>query len=504
MASGAVDGADSAARAATRTAGALAATSSAGLVAVTIVAVAAAVADGLGRAMRALRIRRAGCLPLLRGTSTTSDAGLAEPVGLGPFARRRVPEDAPPVRLDRWVMKHVCSNWDAAQKLIASRQVWVVQGGEAARADASWLCQRAGFRFRPSMECKGSTKVQPSDCVYFPRDMTPTPRRRASARAAAEPRKDWLARRLLYKDTDFLAIDKPAGWSVTPGKHVGDLHLQRHLHHLQFGLDEPPRLVHRLSTEMGGVLLLARHRAAAAFAKDSIRQRAFWQRAFWAVVCGRVPSSGSVNMPLAKEQRGTRMVAKPCREDDGGLAALTQYSSLRYSPLGGGLSLLELNPYSGRHHQVRAHCAYGLRVPVLGDPLYYDLSDRLNLETEYRVRYHSEDARRERKQLLGAQPPLQLHCRQMMIKTFAGKDVLITAPLPPEMERTFAALGWSDFARRADRKAKEFNPWRPEEDQHLALLLAEADQAAAIEEERAEAEAEPSRARDPGWLSALP
>ena len=34
------------------------------------------------------------------------------------------------------------------------------------------------------------------------------------------------------------------------------------------------------------------------------------------------------------------------REDDGGLPALTEYTTLRFSPLSGGLTLLSMNPYS--------------------------------------------------------------------------------------------------------------------------------------------------------------
>lgn len=388
---------------------------------------------------------------------------------LGPFARHRVPEGATPVRLDRWVMKHVCSNWNAAQKLIASRQVWLVPPGHSTDQHRGSVVLP---RLRPA--CQGSTQVEPQAYVYFPSAMRPVPKRRQPTAMGSEPR-SWLIRHVLYKDTDFIAINKPAGWSVLPGRHVGGMHLQRLLPSIQFGLEEPPRLVHRLSTELSGVLLLARHRAAASFAKDMIRQRAFWQRAFWGVACGRAPQSGTVSMPLAQEQRNNRKVAKPRREDDGGLPALTEYRTLRYSPLAGGLSLLELNLYSGRHHQGRAHCAFGLRAPLLGDPIYYELSNHLNVETAFKVRYHSEDAKRERKELLGPQPALHLHSRQLRIKTFAGKDVVITAPLPEPMVTTFATLGWSEYLRRSDTEAKALSSWDRTSDNHVAAALAEAE-----------------------------
>ena len=49
---------------------------------------------------------------------------------------------------------------------------------------------------------------------------------------------------------------------------------------------------------------------------------------------------------LSQERHGKKNVAKPLREDDGGLPAFTEYSSVRFSPLCGGLTLLSMNPYS--------------------------------------------------------------------------------------------------------------------------------------------------------------
>ena len=91
-------------------------------------------------------------------------------------------------------------------------------------------------------------------------------------------------------------------------------------------------------------------------------------------------------MPLMSERMGKGLVAKPAREDDGGLPAMTEYSSILYSPLAGGFTLLSMNPYSGRYHQTRAHCAFGLRAPVVGDPVYYQLSNEVSTVSDFKVR----------------------------------------------------------------------------------------------------------------------
>ncbi|CAE7673755.1 Pentatricopeptide repeat-containing protein [Symbiodinium microadriaticum] len=398
------------------------------------------------------------------------------PFDLGPFACHRVPADAEPMRLDRWLQKHVCSNWNAGQKLISSRQVWVMSPNATAEQHRGSVVIP---RFRPM--CHGRTPLKANDLVYFPKVMSPVPKKRLPVQQKEET-PGWLLRRIIYKDTDFLVLDKPSGWSVAPGKHVGGMHLLRLLPSLQFGMEEPPRLVHRLSTEMSGVLLLARHKAAASFAKDMVAQRSFWKRELWAVVCGRTPKSGQVSMPLALERLGKGSVAKPVREDDGGLPAMTEYSSVLYSPLAGGLTLLSMNPYSGRYHQTRAHCAFGLRAPMVGDPVYYQMSNELSTVSDFKVKYHSAEARRERAELLGAQPRLHLHSRQLTIKTFAGKEVTVTAPLPTHMSTTFHALGWSAWLRRAERRAALESAWRAEEDPHVIEALAQA----RIEHERHE------------------
>merc|ERR1712113_756190 len=82
--------------------------------------------------------------------------------------------------------------------------------------------------------------------------------------------------------------------------------------------------------------------------------------------------------------------------------------------------------------------------------------------------------RRERKEILGPQPLLHLHSRQLMFKTFGGSDVLITAPLPSQMESSFRTLGWEAYARHVDRQAASSNPWVYEDDVYVMKFLNEA------------------------------
>ena len=53
--------------------------------------------------------------------------------------------------------------------------------------------------------------------------------------------------------------------------------------------------------------------------------------------------------------------------DEKGKSARTRWRSLRS---GGGRTLIEFRPETGRTHQIRAHARYGLNAPIVGDPVY--------------------------------------------------------------------------------------------------------------------------------------
>jgi tRNA pseudouridine32 synthase / 23S rRNA pseudouridine746 synthase len=171
-----------------------------------------------------------------------------------------------------------------------------------------------------------------------------------------------LASRLLYRDGLVLVIDKPAGIPVHAGPG-GGRNLEAGFAALRFGLPHPPFLAHRLDRDTSGCLVLGRHRKAlrrlgALFAEGRVA------KTYWAVVEGEPPESeGRIETGLKKLVRGGgwRVVV-----DCEGPRAITRYRVLGRR---GGRSWLELQPATGRTHQLRVHCA-ALGAPVLGDPVY--------------------------------------------------------------------------------------------------------------------------------------
>jgi tRNA pseudouridine32 synthase/23S rRNA pseudouridine746 synthase len=157
----------------------------------------------------------------------------------------------------------------------------------------------------------------------------------------------------------LLVADKPSGLLCQPGRgpHLADSLLTRLRQQWP-----KAQLVHRLDRDTSGLVLLVLdpdlHRALSQlFAERLVR------KSYRADVLG-VPAqpAGSIHLPLARHSRqpplyGPNPAGKPAHTDWHLLEARA------------GWSRLELQPHTGRSHQLRAHLA-AIGHPILGDPLY--------------------------------------------------------------------------------------------------------------------------------------
>ncbi len=174
---------------------------------------------------------------------------------------------------------------------------------------------------------------------------------------------DKIVPTLLYRDALVLVIDKPAGLPVHPGRGGGPT-LADHLDALRFGLPRRPEIAHRLDRETSGCLVLGRHRQALArlatlFAANRVAKR------YWAVVeGGPAAEAGEIDLPLGPAS------ADPAewrvRVDPAGKPSLTRWRVLGRAS---GTAWMELEPVTGRTHQLRAHCA-AAGWPIRGDRVY--------------------------------------------------------------------------------------------------------------------------------------
>lgn len=308
-------------------------------------------------------------------------------------------------RLDRWLRgKYPNLGQGKLQKLLRTGQIRI-DGARAKAGDRVDAGQ--SIRIPPNIDSAPETPVQ---------NERPWPKKRMHEDEAARIG-DELKSRILYMDDDIIAIDKPYGLAVQGGSGTRS-HIDGALDRLKMGAGERPRLVHRLDRDTTGVLLLARNRRAAAMLGDAFQKRET-RKIYWALVAGLPPhQEGLINAPLSKRQGkgGERM-----RVDyDEGKKAETRFRVIDHASK--SAAWLELEPFTGRTHQLRVHCEI-MDTPIVGDHKYGRRGD-LSLE----------DA--------GIEDKLHLHAHRLVISLPGRKPIDISAPLPPHMADTWQRLGF--------------------------------------------------------------
>jgi 23S rRNA pseudouridine955/2504/2580 synthase len=168
-----------------------------------------------------------------------------------------------------------------------------------------------------------------------------------------------LQRMIIFENEFFFALNKPAGLAVQSGVKISmcvDTLIKSH--------PEPEcRLVHRLDKDTSGILLVAKNRESAQKLTKLFRDGKI-QKTYLAIVEGRVNGSSVIENFLKKSFHGNE---EKMQISSMGQKAITKYNSLESM---GCYTLLELNPLTGRKHQLRVHCADVLKTPILGDKKY--------------------------------------------------------------------------------------------------------------------------------------
>jgi len=306
------------------------------------------------------------------------------------------------MRLDRWFKAHYPGlGFGYLQKLLRSGQVRV----DGARA-------------------KSDTRVEPGQTIRIPplevdrKSEAPLTQRTMRGVEDGEA----LSRMLLYEDPKVLVFDKPAGLAVQGGSGV-TRSVDSMLEAFRNKKGEKPRLVHRLDRDTSGVLVVARTRLAAMKLAEAFRGRDA-KKTYWALVKG-VPRKreDKISTWMVKEQTrdGDRMrVAR--HGEEGADHAVSYYRVIEQA--GQNLAWLEMEPHTGRTHQLRVHAVH-IGHPIIGDPKYFEADQNWEFPG-------------------GIQNRLHLHARRIVIPHPDGGVIDVTAPLPPHMRQSWALLGFDE------------------------------------------------------------
>ena len=201
---------------------------------------------------------------------------------------------------------------------------------------------------------------------------------------------------ILFEDKKIIAVNKPSGQAVIPGRGLA---LEPLVNQVTTHMGSKAFVVHRIDLETSGIVI---------FAKDADMHRKLsqlWeekgvQKTYFAWVQGIVEKPmGSLKAHL-KEFGSGRMGVDPK-----GKPSETHYKVLKTQ---GRATLLEVQPVTGRRHQIRVHL-YHFGHPVLGDPLY------------------------GQERPVGGQPRLLLHAYQLRFK-HEGEELVLTAEPPADFK----------------------------------------------------------------------
>ncbi len=249
--------------------------------------------------------------------------------------------------------------------------------------------------------------------------------------------------KVIYEDTEILVLDKPSGITVnksdtTKGEKTvqdwveayfvipnsfrdpGSNEMLKQVQHDNSEADFYKRagIAHRLDKETSGILLVAKTPEAFLELQRQFKERIV-KKTYLALVHGKVvPEEGIISVPVGRlpwNRKRFGVIA-------GGRDSVTRYRVIQNSEFkiqNEPMTLLELNPETGRTHQIRVHLKH-IGHPIFGDSLYGG----------------RKTARDDRKVL----PRVFLHAAKIAFMHPAShKQVVLESPLPDELKKLLSS-----------------------------------------------------------------
>ncbi len=230
--------------------------------------------------------------------------------------------------------------------------LFVAKNAGISRSLSNSLVEQGKVSVNDTVVTKTSTKLKPDDVVTIDFEL---------AKQTAIPD---IALPILYEDADCIVVEKPAGLlthskgAFNPEATVATFVASK-LHDLDGARGG---IVHRLDRITSGVMICAKTPEAMSWLQKQFSERKT-TKTYLAIVEGRPdPTEAIIDMPIERNPKKPQTF----RVGANGKPAQTSYRILESNNTH---SLVELQPKTGRTHQLRVHMSY-LKHPILGDVLY--------------------------------------------------------------------------------------------------------------------------------------
>lgn len=196
---------------------------------------------------------------------------------------------------------------------------------------------------------------------------------------------------IIITETDeYWVINKPADMAVEPPSRQQTLQdwllASNKIDPKNWAAEERFGVVHRLDTDTSGVLIWAKNQESQA------KLKLLWQgrgvkKTYLALVVGKCPLNGTVELPLMRDNRNDRQTVA-WLSDQRSRSAITEYERLAVGQVSNhAVSLVRARPITGRTHQIRVHLK-AIGHPIIGDGLYgekssVEIANKINLSRQF-------------------------------------------------------------------------------------------------------------------------
>jgi len=232
---------------------------------------------------------------------------------------------------------------------------------------------------------------------------------------------------ILYQDDHLVVVNKPANLLSVPDRYIADIPNVTNM--LGAKLGDPIIAVHRLDRPTSGCLVVARTPEAHKELNRQFQDREV-DKVYYAIVEGQpADEETEVDEPIAPNpgKLGAMMVSNK------GKHAFTIFKPMEF--FGHQFSLVGVQIFTGRTHQIRVHLAYA-GYPLMVDP-YYGKREEFKL-SEIKGRRYNLKKDKEERPLLSRVP---LHAARLAFNhPETGERMSFEAPLPKDMRATLNQL----------------------------------------------------------------